>query len=179
MSGSTPRASARSTVKSWKRTMSTTGWRVGDEGCLAADLSQRRHEAVRAFCGAAFALEHEAAHLFVDRGQVSVQDLLRMVCLDGDVGTLTELERSFLRGRPVAARAGDEPALVLRDRLVFRLQLGRHCVRQPGDVLAQRARRARQLRTYSSPCGSSSSPAPASPRSPLPRTPRSALRPCP
>src|SRR5207247_6056650 len=99
------------------------------------ELRQRGDGVARSLRRASLTLEDEAADGFVDRRQVAVQQLLRLVGLGGDERALAKLEDSLLRGRPVAAGAGDEEALVLRHRLARREgRLDR--VRQPRDVLA-------------------------------------------
>ena len=96
--------------------MSTTGWRVGTSVDVAAEHLEGCGRLSCPLRGAALALEHEAADVLVDRGQVAVQELLGLVRLGGDVRAFAQLQRRLLRGRPVAAGAGDEPALVSRDR---------------------------------------------------------------
>ena len=105
--------SARSTVRSWNRTMSTTGARSGRARLAAESRRARRPRRARARA-AALALEHEAAHALVDRGEVPVQELLRVVRLRGHGDALAQLQRRLLRGRPVAAGARRQPALVRR-----------------------------------------------------------------
>jgi acyl-CoA thioester hydrolase len=78
---------------------------------LRADLAERSHDVGGPLAGAALALEDEDAHGFVDRGKMPVQDLLGLVRLRGDVRTLSQLQRGFLRGRPVAPGADDDDAL--------------------------------------------------------------------
>ena len=123
-------------VSSWKRTMSTTGWRVGTSVDVAAEDLERCDGVARALRGAPLALEHEAADVLVDRGEMAVQELLGQVRLGGDVRAFAQLQRRLLRGRPVAAGAGDQPALVRRDGEPLARELCRNRVRQPGDVLA-------------------------------------------
>ena len=53
--------------------------------------------------------------MLVDRGEMAVQELLDPVRLGGEVRALAQLQRRLLGGRPVAAGAGDQPALVRRD----------------------------------------------------------------
>ena len=92
---------------------------------------------------AALALEHEAAHGLVDRGEVAVQELLEQVRLRRDVDALAQLQRRLLRGRPVAAGAGDHEALVLRDGQPLAGEPLGDGVRQPRDVLAAQRRERR------------------------------------
>ena len=87
-SGSTPRAAARSSVSRWKRTMSTTGCRVGTSVTSQPSARQRGDRVGGARGGAALTLEHEAADGLVDRGQVAVQELLQPVRLGGEVRAL-------------------------------------------------------------------------------------------
>ena len=136
--------------------MSTTGWRVGTSVDVAAELLERRDRVARPLGRPALALEHEAAHRLVDRGEVAVEQLLGVVRLRGDEAALAELQHRLLRGRPVAARAGDEPALVLGDRQRARRE--RVLAPRPGATRRPRrgARRAPRRRRCSSPCGTSS-----------------------
>ena len=115
--------------------MSTTGWRVGTTVTSQPRISRAAAASCCPLRGAPLALEHEAADVLVDRCQVAVQELLGQVRLGGDVRALTQLQRRLLRGRPVAAGAGDQPALVSRDRRRCRRELCGNRVRQPGDVL--------------------------------------------
>ena len=71
-----------------------------------------------------------------------MQKLLGVVRLRRDVRALSELQHRLLRGRPVAAGAGDQEPLVLRDQLAL-LQRVLDCAGQPGDVLAVQRRQRR------------------------------------
>src|SRR5436189_155054 len=77
-----------------------------------------------------FALEHERADGFVDRGEMAVEELLGVVRLGGDVSSLAQLEHGLLRRGPVAPRARDEEPLVVADRLAV-LQRFLDGVREP------------------------------------------------
>ena len=103
--------------------MSTTGCTRRDERRLAAELAQRRGRVARALAGAALALEDVGAHRLVDRGEVAVQELLGVVRAGRDPRALAELQHRLLRGRPVAARAGDEDLRLRRHRLGERERL--------------------------------------------------------
>ena len=72
-----------------------------------------------------------------------MQELLEQVRLGGDVDALAQLQRRLLRGRPVAAGAGDHEALVLRDGQPLAGEPLGDRVRQPGDVLAAQRRQRR------------------------------------
>src|SRR5205823_10263100 len=63
----------------------------GNERRVAAELPQRRDCGARTVGGASFALEHERAHRLVDRSEVAVQQLLRLVRFSGDPGSLAQL----------------------------------------------------------------------------------------
>ena len=91
------------------------GWH---ERHLRADRLQRRGGLTAALGRPSLTLQHERAHGPVHRREISVEELLRLVCLRGHVRALTELQHRLLRRRPVAAGSGDEPALVVggRDR---------------------------------------------------------------
>ena len=82
---------------------------------VAAELAERPHCVDGPLGRAALALEHEAAHRGIDRREVPVQELLRLVRLRGDVRALAELEDRLERRRRVTARAGDDEAVVRRD----------------------------------------------------------------
>ena len=170
-SGSTPRRSARSSVSSWKRTMSTTGCDVWTS-VVSQPSSRSARPRRRTLGGAALALEHEAAHRLVDRGQVAVQQLLGLVRLGRDERALAQLQRRLLRRRPVAARAGDRGSA--RGRAAGSRSLERRLDRvgKPRDVLARAAPRSSRPRTCSSRCGTSSSRSPASRRRPRRRARR-------
>ena len=82
---------------------------------VAAELPQRRGRLGGPRGGAALALEHEAADALVDRGQMPVEELLERVRLGRDEDALAQLQHGLLGGRPVAAGARDQEALVLGD----------------------------------------------------------------
>ena len=151
-------------MRRWNGTMSTTGWRVGTSVTSQPISPSALHGVGGAFRGAALALEHEAAHAFVDRGEVSVQELLRRCASAATwhprAASAQPLARSPSRGprrRRASARASEtgtappasSPATASRAR------------RRP----RRRARRAPRPRRCSSPCGSSSPRPPASRRS--------------
>ena len=167
-----PRSSARSTVSSWKGTMSTTGWRVGTSVDVAAERLERRDRLGRARRRAPLALEHEAADGLVDRGEMAVQELLEPVRLGCDVDALAQLQRRLLRGRPVAAGAGDQEALVLGDRQALAREHAGDRVGEPARRPRRAAPRARRRRRCRTPCGSSSPRARASRRRPRRRARR-------
>ena len=79
----------------------------------AAELAERADGVTRSARRAALTLEHDGAHAFVDRGEVSVEELLGVVRLGRDERPLAELQRRLLGRRPVAARSNDEPPLVV------------------------------------------------------------------
>ena len=176
-SGSTPRASARSSVRSWKRTMSTTGCTVGTSVVSQPSSRERRGRAGRALGRPSLAFEHERAHRLVDRGEVPVQKLLGLVRLGRDVGAFAQLQHGLLRRRPVAPGAGDEEALVPRRPAhaararAPRPRAARRCRRRA-------AQRARRPRTCSSRCGTSSARSRASRRPPRRRARRAGSRAC-
>ena len=67
---------------------------------VAAELAERAHRVDGAFRRSSFALQDEAAHRRVDRGEVPVEELLRLVRLRGDVRALAELEHGLEHGSP-------------------------------------------------------------------------------
>src|SRR6266540_3411213 len=79
---------------------------------LAAELSEGAHGAGRSLGGAALALEHEGANRLVDRGEIAVKELLRLMRLRGDERALAQLQHGLLDRRPVSPRARDQDALV-------------------------------------------------------------------
>ena len=115
--------------------MSTTGCCVGSSVTLQPRISSAAATSARPLGRAALAFEHVRAHRVVDRREVPVQDLLGLVGRRVDPGTFAQLQRSLLRGRPVAAGADDEHARLVErlHRLTKRRLDG---VRQPADVLA-------------------------------------------
>ena len=122
--------------------MSTTGWTGWNERCVAPERLERCDRAVRTLGGAALALEDEAANTLVDRRQVAVEQLLRLVCLGRDERTFAQLEHGLLRRRPVAAGTCDEPAFVVGDGK--RVGDGRrNRAGQPRDILASERRECR------------------------------------
>ena len=68
---------------------------------------------LRALRSTPLALEDEAADGGVDGGEVTVEELLCVVPLGGDVGALAKLEDRLERGRRVSTGARDDEALVL------------------------------------------------------------------
>ena len=85
-----------------------------------------------------------------------MQKLLELIRLGGRLHALAQLQCSLLRGRPVASRTREQPALVSRDRQPLAGELVRHGRGKPRDVLpAQRGER-RDRRTCSSRYGSNS-----------------------
>ena len=119
----------------------------GDERRLAFELAERTHHVDRALRSTAFALEHDAAHARVDRREVPVEELLRVVRLRGDPSTFAQLEHGLEHRGLVASRSDDRNSFVRRraERLSVELRLDR--VREPADVLAEeRARRRDRAR---------------------------------
>jgi predicted Zn-dependent peptidase len=86
--------------------------------------------------GAALSFEHERAHALVDGCEIAVEELLGLVRLGRDVGTLAELEGGLLDRRQVARRSSHEPTLVLRDRKALPRQRRVDRRREPRYVLA-------------------------------------------
>ena len=85
---------------------------------------------------------------------MAVEQLLGLVGAGRDPGALAQLQDRLLRGRPVAARAGDEDLRLGRRRLGERERLGdrrRRARRSP----RRGARRSRRRRRCSSRCGTS------------------------
>ena len=107
---------------------------------VAAELPERAHRVDRALGRPPLALEHEAAHRGVDRSEMAVEELLRVVRLGGDVRALAELEHGLEGRRRVAAGAGDDEAIVLGGAERLAVELAEDVGGEPGDVLAlQRA----------------------------------------
>ena len=105
--GSMPRASARSRVSCWKRTMSTT---------MASARGARRSRARRARIASS---ARSAARVSPSRTKHHAKDrslpgdraeLLGVVRLGGDMRTLAELEHGLQRRRRIAPCAGDDEA---------------------------------------------------------------------
>ena len=141
-----PRASATASVSSWKRTMSTTGWRVGTSVVSQPSALERVARRRGALGGPALALQHVRAHAVVDRGEVAVQQLLRLVRVRVDPRALAQLEHRLLRGRPVATGADDDHLLAC-GAADLRLQRLLDRARQPADLLAvQRGERRDRAR---------------------------------
>ena len=120
--------------------MSTTGWLRRQQVDLAAELAQRGCRRGRPPRRHALALEDERPHRLVDRGEVAVQELLGLVGLGRDPGTLAQLQDGLVRRRQVPARTRHDEALLLphlrqrrRERLLDRAG-------QPADVLAVQRR---------------------------------------
>jgi hypothetical protein len=103
---------------------------------VGADLAQRPNDVPGALGCTSLALEDEDAHRFVDRREVTVENLLDVVCLGGNVHALPQLEGRLTRSRKVAAGADDGEPLVVGDgeRLLDQNALDRG--RQRRDVLA-------------------------------------------
>ena len=100
-----------------------------------------------------------------------MQQLLGLVRLGRDVRSLAELQHRLLRGRPVAAGAGDDPPLVPEtgSRLVER-RLDR--IRQPRDVVAVERVERRDRAGVARRVAPATARPPASPRSPRRRARR-------
>ena len=132
MSGSTPRASARSHVSQLKAHDVDDRMRRRHEERVAAELAERPHGVDRPLGSASLAFQHEAADRRVDGSEVPVEELLRLVRLRRDVRALAQFEHSLERRRSVSPRTGDEEAIVLgrSDRLCIEL----------AEHLGQRAR---------------------------------------
>ena len=79
--------------------MSTTGWRVGTSVASQPSARERGDRLGRPLRRAPLALEHECAHRLVDRGEVAVQQLLRLVRLGRQPRPLAELQHRLVRGR--------------------------------------------------------------------------------
>ena len=88
--------------------MSTTGCEVSTSVVVAAELAQRGGRAAARSAARPSPSSTKQRTRLVDRGEVPVQELLRLVRLGGDEGALAQLQRRLLRRRPVAARAGDQ-----------------------------------------------------------------------
>jgi hypothetical protein len=111
----------------------------GDELRVAAELAERGERVASPLGGPPLALEHEAAHRFVDTRQVSVEELLGVVRLGRHERPLAELERRLLRRRPGIAGAGDHVALMVgRERRSLELLLD--SLRKLRDVAAAKRR---------------------------------------
>ena len=109
-SGSIPRASATASVSRWNRTMSTTGCSVGTRSTRQPSVSSAATASAARSAARPSPSSTYARTDLVDRGEVPVQDRLRLVRRRVDPGTLTQLERSLLCRRPVAARADEQHA---------------------------------------------------------------------
>ena len=145
--------------------MSTTGWRVGTSVVSQPSVSSARDGVVRPLGGAALALEHVRAHASRrsrrgGRAGAAPSGARRPRC-----HALAQLQHRLLRGRPVAAGAGDED-LVLPGT-------ARRCGRappRPRPAATRRPRRAGRRsprrRRCSSPCGTTTARSPACTRSP-------------
>ena len=173
------RCSARSTVSRWNWTMSTTGCRVGTRVISAPIASQRRGGSAGPLGRRAPRPRVRTRARVVHGREMAVQELLRLVRLRRHACALAQLQHRLLGGRPVAARAGDEPAPVVGDRDRRRgerlLDRGRAATRCPRRS-APRSRRPRQC---SSPCGTSSPRSPVYRRRPRRKPRRAGSRPCP
>ena len=135
-SGSRPRSSARSSVSSWKRTMSTTGCRVG-----TSVTSQPRISSAATASRARSAARPSPSST---KQRTCSSIAARCPCRSSSVrcasaasvGAFAQLQRRLLRGRPVAAGAGDQPALVRRDGEPLGRELCGDRVGSQRDVLA-------------------------------------------
>ena len=95
--------------------MSTTGCRVGTQVDLAAELTQRRGCRRRPLRRHALSLEDERAHRLVHRGEVAVEELLGLVRLRRDPGSLAQLQHRLVRRRQLPPRARHDEPLLLPD----------------------------------------------------------------
>ncbi len=136
--------------------MSTTGCVVGTSSASQPSSPSARIASTARLAARPFALEHEAAHGGVDRRQVAVEELLRVVRLGSDVRALAELEDGLERRRPVPARARDDEAIVLRGAERLGVELAKDVRRRGCSRPRPGARDRQRPRTCSSPCGSSS-----------------------
>ena len=142
-SGSTPRSSARSSVSSWNGTMSTTGWRVGTS--VTSQPSSRSAPAASAARAAARPSPSSTKQRTLSSmaARWPCRSSSSWCASAATIHALAQLQRRLLRGRPVAAGAGDQPALVRGDRQPLGGELLGHRVRQPRDVLAAQRRERR------------------------------------
>ncbi len=102
---------------------------------VAAELAERTHGVECALRSTIHSFEDEAAHRRIDRCQVTVQELLGVVRLGGDMRTFAELEHGLEHRRRVAPCARDDEAIVIRrsERLGIELAEDLRC--ETGDVL--------------------------------------------
>jgi predicted Zn-dependent peptidase len=107
-----------------------------NEECLAAELAERTHRIDCPLGSATLALEDETAHGRIDSREVSVQELLRVVGLCGDVRALAELQHCFECRRDVAAGPGNEEAIVLGSPERFAIELPEDVGRETGHIFA-------------------------------------------
>ncbi len=118
--------------------MSTTGWLVGHELRLTADLGQRVHRVDGTLGGTTLSLEDEAPHRRVDGSEVAVEELLRVVRLRSDPGSLAKLQHGLERGRAVAPGSGHDESVVLRNAERIRVELALDRIREAAHVLAEK-----------------------------------------
>ena len=163
-SASIPRASARSTVNRWKRTMSTTGCVVAKQRDVAPELPERP-------LGVASSLGRTATPS--SRKQRTPESIAAKcpwrICSVWCASAATcapfaELEHRFQHRGGVGSRAGDEKSIVLRGAERIRGELVLDRVGETAPRPRPGALSQPRSRTCSSRCGSSSSRAPGSRR---------------
>ena len=110
-------------VRSWKRTMSTTGCRVGRTPRRSRARGARRQRVARPLGGPALSLQNKAAHRLVDARKVAVKWLLRCAS-----AATNDPSRSLSAVRAVGQA---EPAPAIRKRSVSEASAGRSTPPRP------------------------------------------------
>src|SRR4029453_16721969 len=109
----------------------------GHKRRLTTELAESTHDVGRPLGSSAGPLEHEAAHRRVDRSEMAVEPLLRVVRLGGDVGPFSKLEDRLEHRRRIGGAADHRESLVLGRAEGVRLELLHDQLCEAGDVFPE------------------------------------------